>query len=88
MNLAELIPPIGFAPVYLKIKVLPKSPKNEVTDQLIDGTIKIRIKATPEKGKANKELISFMSKELGINGAKISIISGASDPVKLVKISP
>lgn len=75
---------------YLRIKVLPKSPKNEVVEILEDAdgekTIKIRIKAIPEKGKANAELIKFLSKELGVPRDKISIISGKTEQLKLVKI--
>jgi len=75
---------------YLRIKVLPKSPKNEVVEILEDAdgekTIKIRIKAVPEKGKANAELIKFLSKELDVPRDKISIISGKTEQLKLVKI--
>ncbi len=75
---------------YLRIKVLPKSPKNEVVEILEDAdgekTIKIRIKAVPEKGKANAELIKFLSKELKVPRDKISIISGKTEQLKLVKI--
>lgn len=71
---------------YLRIKVLPKSPKNEVVEILDDETIKIRIKAAPEKGRANKELISFLSKELATPTSNIKILSGKTDQLKLVKI--
>ncbi len=71
---------------YLRIKVLPKSPKNEVVEILDDETIKIRIKAVPERGKANAELIKFLSKELGVQRDQISIISGKTEQLKLVKI--
>ena len=61
---------------YLRIKVIPKSPKNEVTEIMKDEsgeeTIKIRIKAIPEKGKANTELIKFLSQELAIPKSNIS----------------
>lgn len=72
---------------YLRIKVLPKSPKNEVVEILSDDTIKIRIKAIPEKGKANYELIKFLSEELEVPSEKISIISGIKEQLKLIKIS-
>ncbi len=76
---------------YLRIKVIPKSPKNEITEIMADDsgeqTIKIRIKAAPEKGKANAELIKFLSKELNIPKAGISIISGKTNQLKLLKIT-
>ena len=76
---------------YLRIKVIPKSSKNEVTeimkDETGEETIKIRIKAIPEKGKANTELIKFLSKELQVPKQNISIISGKTDQLKLIKIT-
>lgn len=90
---------------YLRVKVLPCSSKNEITEIMVgcaslfrpasltargvmdDETVKIRIAAPPEKGKANKELIKFLSKELSVSKEQITIISGKTEPVKLVKIS-
>ncbi len=71
---------------YLRIKVLPKSPKNEIVEIMDDETIKIRIKAVPEKGKANAELIKFISKELNVPKGNISIISGKTEQLKLIKV--
>ncbi len=83
MNIKELVVD---RPAYLRIKVLPKSQKNEITETLEDGTIKIRIKAAPEKGKANEELIKFLAKELEVPKDSISIVSGKTDQLKLIKI--
>lgn len=75
---------------YLRIKVIPKSAKNEVTEIMNDDsgepTIKIRIQAIPEKGKANAELIKFLSKELNLPKENIEIISGKNSPLKLIRI--
>ena len=77
---------------YLRIKVIPKSSKTEISEIMKDDsgeqTIKIRIKAAPEKGKANAELIKFLSKELNVPKPAISIISGKTDRIKLIKIAP
>lgn len=51
-----------------------------------EQTIKIRIKAVPEKGKANVELIRFLSRELNVPKENISILSGKTDHLKLIKI--
>lgn len=86
---------------YLRVKVLPKSSKNEVVDIMDDETIKIRIKAVPEKGKANVELVKFLRKDMdGILRDRsgcvqchppvkctAEIISGKTDQVKLIKIT-
>lgn len=73
-------------PKYIRIKVIPKSPKSEFVEEMADNTLKIRIAAPPEKGKANAELIKFLSKHFNVPKKGITIISGKSDPVKLVKI--
>jgi len=72
--------------IYLKIKVLPSASKTEFKEFLYDGMIRMNIAAAPEKGKANKELIRFLSKEFRVNKKNVRIISGAGARVKLVKI--
>ncbi len=75
---------------YLRIKVIPNSPKSEIVDISKDEsgeeTIKIRIHAQPEKGKANEELIRFLSKDMKIPQINFKILSGKSDRIKLIKI--
>lgn len=88
MNLLSSITISSF-PFYFRVKVIPKSPKTEFVETL-EGeelTYKIRIKAVPEKGKANAELIRFLAKEFNLSRENISIISGQTDSLKLVKIS-
>jgi len=77
---------VGKLFIYLRIKVIPKSAKNEVVDIMNDETIKIRIKAAPEKGRANEELIKFLSEELGVLEKNVLIISGVHEPLKLIKV--
>jgi uncharacterized protein (TIGR00251 family) len=73
------------SPLYIKVKVLPKSPQNDITDQMEDGTYKIRVKAVPEKGAANEELCRFLRKALG--ASEVAVVSGGRDRVKLIRIS-
>ena len=74
-------------PTYLRIKVLPKSAQTEIIDTLDDGTIKIRVAAPPEKGRANSELIKFLAKTHNVEKDQITILSGKSEPLKLIRIS-
>ena len=71
-------------PLYIKVKVIPKSPKNEIVEVMEDGTYKIRITAPPTDGKANAELIKFLKKSLGLS--EVTIISGQRDRIKLIKL--
>lgn len=84
MNIKDYID-IDWNTWLLRVKVSPNSSKNEVFSVLDDKTVKIRIKAVPEKWKANKELISFLSKELWIWKSDIEIIAWASDQIKILK---
>ncbi len=72
---------------YLRIKVAPKCPNTEVFAVLDDGTVKIRLRAIPEKGKANDELIRFLAKELEIHKNTIELISWATSTTKLIRIN-
>ena len=53
---------------------------------MIDGTYRIELKAIPVEGKANEELIRFLSKLLGISKSKIYITSGIRSKNKLVNV--
>ncbi|MDD5031419.1 MAG: DUF167 domain-containing protein [Patescibacteria group bacterium] len=72
--------------LYLRIKANPGMAKTEIKQVMADGTIKINIAAPAEKGKANQALLSFLVKEFGVSKEGISIISGAGEKLKLVKI--
>jgi len=72
--------------VYLRIKVHPNASKTEIKEIMEDETIKIDVAAVPEKGKANKELIAYLTKEFKINKENVKILSGISDRLKLIKI--
>lgn len=54
---------------------------------LLDGMLKLKISAAPEKGRANQCLIKFLAKKLGVKKNTISIISGKTSPVKRVQVS-
>ena len=51
-----------------------------------NGTLKCYLKSEPEKGRANRELIELLSRALGIPQAQITLISGATQRLKKVKI--
>ena len=70
-----------------KIKVTPKSNKNEFFSVLDDWTLKVRIKAVPENWKANKELINFLAKEFWVKKSQIEVMHWKTDQNKLVKIN-
>ncbi|MDD5327821.1 MAG: DUF167 domain-containing protein [Phycisphaerae bacterium] len=71
--------------VVFTAKVVPGSSRTVVSG-LLDGMVKVKIAAPPEKGKANQCLIEFLAKKLGVKKNAISIISGQTNPVKQVRV--
>ncbi len=72
--------------MHLAIKVIPRSKKSEIVGRMADGTLKIRLKAIPENGEANAELQRFLADALDLSKEDIQIVSGFTDPRKLVKL--
>ncbi|NBP00235.1 MAG: DUF167 domain-containing protein [Proteobacteria bacterium] len=69
----------------LSIKVVPSSGKSgwQMDKQ---GRLKCFLKAAPEKGAANQELIKTLAKLLDVTQQTIEIIAGLTDRNKLIKI--
>jgi uncharacterized protein (TIGR00251 family) len=51
------------------------------------GTWVARLRSSPAEGEANAELIGLVAKHFGCSKSSVSIVSGASARLKLVKIS-
>jgi len=63
------------------VRVKTNSSKNEVLSR---GDIwKVALKAVPEKGKANKELVKFLHKKFK---KRVSIVSGLKSKEKIIKL--
>jgi len=71
--------------VTFKVKVQPGAAKNEIIGVQGD-VLKIKINAPPVKGKANKALMDFLAKELGVKKSEIEIVSGHTSRVKKIKV--
>jgi uncharacterized protein (TIGR00251 family) len=53
---------------------------------LLGETLKVRVAAPPERGKANAELIRFLAAEFGVPAGAVEIAAGAGAQAKLVRI--
>ena len=71
--------------VVFVAKIVPGSSRTGLCG-LLDGMLKIKISAAPEKGKANQALVGFLAKKLGVKKNAVSIISGQTNPVKQVQV--
>jgi len=70
----------------ISVRVHPNSARNEVVG-ITDGVWQMRVSAPPVKGKANKELIAFLSRLLGVGKSRIGIIRGHTARNKVITIS-
>ncbi len=72
--------------VRLKVKVVPKARRAELVGFLADGTLKVKVHAPPEKGKANEEVRLLLARELGTDPRQVLIVHGDTSPSKHVRI--
>jgi uncharacterized protein YggU (UPF0235/DUF167 family) len=70
----------------LCVKVTQKASLNRI-GQVLDGYLKIYVKALPEDGQANKAVIELLAHELKISKSSISIVSGFTVNKKLINFS-
>ena len=71
--------------LFLNVKVIPGASKSAVVE-VKDDTLKIRIAAVPEDGKANEELRSFLGKALKLPKKDIVIVSGEKSRFKTLRL--
>ena len=72
--------------VVFSAKIVPGSSRTAIAG-LLNGKLKIKVAAPPEKGKANQCLVEFLAKQLGVRKNAVSIISGQTNAVKGVQVS-
>jgi uncharacterized protein (TIGR00251 family) len=72
--------------VTFRVKITAGSSKNEIVGRYGDS-LKIKIAAAPEKGKANGELVRFLAKTFNLPANRIRIVKGLSSPQKIIEIS-
>ena len=72
-------------PVKIAVQGHPGAKRTEVV-RFEEGVWHIKIAAPPTEGKANKELIEFLSELLDISKSRISIDKGATGHRKLIAI--
>jgi len=71
--------------IRLEIKAIPGASKTELAG-IKDGRLRIRLAAAPEDGKANAELLNFLSRALGCPKRDLRIISGEKSRLKAIAL--
>lgn len=70
----------------LAVRVRPGAKKNDVAG-IHAGAVKISLTAPPVDGRANEELVGFIAELLRIPRARIAILTGATSPMKRLRIT-
>ena len=71
----------------LRVKVIPRSAKTEIVGEMADGTLKVKVAAPPEQGRANDALCDFLATHFRVRRADVVIVSGHSAASKLVRVA-
>jgi uncharacterized protein len=71
--------------VVIRIKVKPGSKTDELVTEA-DGTLKVKIRAQPIEGKANKYLVEYLAGVLGIPKSKVTLLKGETNSFKTLEI--
>jgi uncharacterized protein len=75
------------APNFIRVKVKPNARTSALTP-LPDGSWVAQVKAPAIEGRANKELIALVAEHFHCAKAAVSIKSGSSGRLKLLRIEP
>ena len=70
----------------LKVKVVPGSSRTKI-DGWLGESLKIRVTAKPERGRANDAVVALLAETLRVPRQDVSISSGGSSPRKTFKIN-
>lgn len=50
------------------------------------GALKLSVKAPPERGKANREVLALVAEAFGLAPADVALVSGETAPDKVVRL--
>lgn len=72
--------------MQVRVKVIPKSARTELAAVLADGTLRVRVAAAPEKGKANAALCEFLARHYGVTKSQVRVVKGLTATHKVVEV--
>lgn len=70
----------------VRVKVIPRSASSGVVGTLADGTLRVKVAAVPEGGRANQELCRVLAEHYGVPKSSVRVVSGQTSPLKLVRV--
>lgn len=71
----------------ITVRVTHRASKNEISEILDDGTIKVRLMAGPVESRTNQALVEFLADVLQVPTGQIEIVAGEKGKDKLITIN-
>jgi len=76
--------------MQLRVKVTPNAKRDELigweSDPQRGRHLRIRLQAPPVDGKANKALVAFLARRLGVPKSSIRLLKGQSSRLKTLEV--
>jgi uncharacterized protein (TIGR00251 family) len=69
----------------IRVRVKPGAKRAELTQE-VGGGWRAKVKAKPEKGKANDDLVALVAKSFGVKKGQVVITQGRKSREKIVEI--
>lgn len=82
----EFTPEGGGRSVRLRLRVSAGASRRRILG-VHGGALKLSVKAPPEKGKANKDVVSLVAETFGLTPSDVTILSGETSPDKVVRLA-
>jgi uncharacterized protein len=76
---------MGEPTTRLRVRVVPGADRTELTGRYGDAW-KIRVAASPERGKANAAVLGLLSERLHLPRTELDVVSGLSSRDKVVEL--
>ena len=81
----EISPEDGGRCVRLRLRVSAGSSRRRALG-VHGGALKLSVKAPPEKGRANRDVVSLVAETFGLAPSDVTILSGETSPDKVVRL--
>ena len=69
----------------LKVTARPGASRSAIQG-VVGDALKVAIAAPPEKGKANKALVAFLAKSLGLRRPQVELVAGPTSREKTLRV--
>jgi hypothetical protein len=71
--------------VRIRVRARPRASRTKIADWQ-GGVLRIRVAAPPVEGEANRELVRFLAKAVGVAPSRVRIVSRGSGRTKTIEI--